>query len=95
MIENAELGEVVTENGRVRGVRIRAGGELPADAVVIAGGAWCAELGRRLGCPLPLRAVLRHLALLEPDQALDADFPVVWCLDPEVYFRPELARVLV
>lgn len=89
-----EVTDVVASSGRIAGVRTKDATEVAADAVVIAGGAWCARLGELVGCPLELRPVRRHLALLEPEQPLAKDFPVVWCLEPEVYFRPELHRVL-
>jgi glycine/D-amino acid oxidase-like deaminating enzyme len=89
-----EVTGLLTRAGRVRGVATAAG-EVVADTVVIAGGAWSSELGREMGVPLELRRVRRHLALLEPERPLPPKFPVVWCVAPEVYFRPELDRVLV
>lgn len=44
---------VLTENGRARGVRTD-GGDIEASAVVLATGAYSADLYRRLGCPLPV-----------------------------------------
>lgn len=94
ILTGVEVKRVVTRSGRVCGVQTSQAGELSADAVVIAGGAWSRQLSAELGCPLELRAVRRHLALLEPERPLEPEHPVVWCLEPEVYFRAELDRVL-
>jgi glycine/D-amino acid oxidase-like deaminating enzyme len=69
-------------------------GELRASHVVLAGGAWNAELGASLGAPAPLTPLRRHLALLETGAA-GASGPVVWRLDgDETYYRPESGGVL-
>tara|TARA_R110002126_G_scaffold201238_2_gene348860 strand:- start:166546 stop:167784 length:1239 start_codon:yes stop_codon:yes gene_type:complete len=62
-----EADDVVHENRAVSGVRI--GGEtIPANAVVIAGGAWSAELTRKLGLNIPLESERGyHLELWEPN----------------------------
>jgi D-amino-acid dehydrogenase len=53
--EGAEVSEVVSADGRVSEVRSTAGG-FPADAVVLAAGAWSARLARDLGfAPPPVR----------------------------------------
>lgn len=71
-----------------------AAGALQAKALVLAGGAWAAELGAQLGAPLALTPLRRHLALLSTGAA-DAGHPVVWRLeDDEAYYRPESGGVL-
>lgn len=47
------LGGIHAGDGRLTGVRT-SDGDLPADAVVAAGGPWTAELTTRLGAPLPV-----------------------------------------
>lgn len=69
-------------------------GELRAAHLVLAGGAWNAELGASLGAPAPLSPLRRHLALLETGTAAVGG-PVVWRLDgDEAYYRPESGGVL-
>ncbi|MEW6432164.1 MAG: FAD-dependent oxidoreductase [Myxococcota bacterium] len=71
-----------------------AAGELRAAHLVLAGGAWNAELGACLGAPAPLQPLRRHLALLDTSDA-PAGGPVVWRLeDDEAYFRPESGGAL-
>ncbi|RMD94923.1 MAG: FAD-dependent oxidoreductase, partial [Alphaproteobacteria bacterium] len=62
----AEVTNIAREGGRVTGVR--AGGEtIPADAVVIATGAWSGALTQKLGLRVPLESERGyHLELWEP-----------------------------
>jgi len=94
-----ETGVTVTSidrdgRGRVTGVACRDGRTSRADVVVVAAGAWAAELGAAAGAPLPVRPVRRHLALLAAPEGAPAGGPVVWRLGQEVYFRPESGGVL-
>lgn len=71
-----EHAEVAVRGGRAVGVRA-AGGDLPADAVILAGGAWSNTLGAALGVRLPIypqRGQILHLDL--PGTATSA-WPVV------------------
>lgn len=76
------------------GVVLCDGERLRAPRIVLAGGAWSAELAGLAGLVLPIEPRRRHLALLEPDEALSPSHPIVWRLDDEVYFRPESGGVL-
>jgi D-amino-acid dehydrogenase len=52
---HAPVTEILTEKGRVLGVRTAAGEDVPADAAVLATGAYSPELMASLGCPLPIQ----------------------------------------
>ncbi len=82
------------EDGRVAGVACSDGRTFPANAVVVAAGAWAADLGATAGAALPVLPVRRHLALLAAPEGVPAGGPVVWRLGQEVYFRPESGGVL-
>jgi glycine/D-amino acid oxidase-like deaminating enzyme len=90
----ARVTRVSVAEGRASGVDLATGEHVPADAVVIAGGAWAASLGASCGAPLPFVPLRRHLVHLDPPEPLPADSPVVWALEDEVYFRPETGGVL-
>ncbi len=92
----AEVLRVQTRAERVTGVELADGRVLASDVVLLAAGAWAADLGRGCGASLPLVPHRRHLALLEVSPGLSRG-PLVWRLDPggEVYFRPESGGMLV
>jgi D-arginine dehydrogenase len=80
---------------RIQGVVLDDGTHMEAEHVVLAAGAWSADLAAAAGFPLPLTPLRRHLLQLTaagapppPTQA------VVWRLEDEVYFRPESQGVL-
>jgi D-arginine dehydrogenase len=73
--------------GRVAGVHTSAG-DVGADAVIDASGAWAGRLGRPER-PLPLRALRRHLFVTGSPAGGHHDSPFAWVEDAGVYFRPE------
>jgi D-arginine dehydrogenase len=85
---------IVTSRGRACGVSLLDGTQVAAGAVVLAAGAWNAQLGAECGAPLPLTPVRRHLVQLLSDAPLPAGHPVVWRLDDELYYRAESSGVL-
>lgn len=89
-----DVKRVVVERGRARGVQLAGGEQIDSAVVVLAAGAWGAELGARSGAPLPLQPVRRHLVQLAPSAPLPESHPVVWRLDDELYYRPESGGVL-
>ncbi|MGL6071750.1 NAD(P)/FAD-dependent oxidoreductase, partial [Craterilacuibacter sp.] len=66
--------EVITtrvRNGRIDGVKVRSGGRLDADRVVIACGIWSDRFARLHGCPIPLESERGyHVTLPHADVAL-------------------------
>ena len=84
----------------VEAVELDDGTAVSTGAVVLAAGAWGAQLGAEAGAPLPLTPLRRHLVQLEPTSATAAgvtpEQPVVWRIDGEheLYFRPESGGLL-
>ena len=78
---------LVTEAGRVAGVRTNRG-EIRAELVVDASGAWAGRLGRAT-TPLPLRPLRRHLFVSGAPYGDLTDLPFAWHEDAAFYFRPE------
>ncbi len=91
----------VTATGfRFTGGRIAAvdagSGTIPADIVVNAAGAWACEIGRMAGAAsLPLRPCRRHLFSTGPAEGVDPEWPFVWDVAHEFYFRPESGGLLL
>lgn len=90
----AVVERVLLEGGRARGVVLVDGSELRADVVVLAAGAWAAELGARAGAPLSLTPLRRHLAVLEGAAVGALAGPVLWRVVEDVYVRREGAGAL-
>lgn len=79
--------ELLIEAGRVAGVRTSLG-EIRAELVIDASGAWAGRLGRA-AAPLPLRPLRRHLFVSGAPEGDIADLPFAWHEDAGFYFRPE------
>jgi len=78
---------VLVDGGRVVGVRTTHG-EVRADVVVDASGAWAGRLGRETH-PLPLRPLRRHLFVTGAPPGRFEGSPFAWVEDAGFYFRPE------
>lgn len=65
-------------------------GEIEAEVLVNAAGAWAGELGG-----LPLTPTNRHVFITEPLAGIDPDWPFVWDVKAGLYFRPELGGLLL
>ena len=66
ILSHTPVRSVLSEKGRVLGVETGTGEDLPADAVVLATGAYSPDLMASLGCPLPI----------QPAKGYHADRPV-------------------
>jgi D-arginine dehydrogenase len=81
-------------DGRIAEVEI-GDGAIAADIVINAGGAWASEVGRMAGAlSLPLRPCRRHLLSTGPAEGVDPEWPFVWDVAHEFYFRPESGGLL-
>lgn len=85
--------ELIVEAGRVTGVHTRAG-DIRADVVIDASGAWAGRLGRAAS-PLPLTPLRRHLFVSAPTTVMPREAPYVWFEDAALYFRPESGGLLM
>lgn len=82
-----EVAAIRTDGGRVTGVRLAGGEVLPADAVVLAAGAWSAPLAATAGIDLPVEPVMRTVHVVQHPAELD-DVPSVF-LPSGLYALPE------
>jgi glycine/D-amino acid oxidase-like deaminating enzyme len=70
-------------------------GVVEADVLVDAAGAWAAEVANMAGATAPpLSPLKRHLFVLGEVAGIRPEWPYVWSLDRNFYFRPELGEVL-
>lgn len=89
-----EVRDVLCEDGasgggpRVTGVETPAE-RISADYVVNAAGAWAGEIAAMADVSLPVEAVRRQIAVVEPDTSIDEGTPLTVDLGSGAYFRPE------
>lgn len=84
---NCHVDGLLMAAGQVSGVHSTAG-DIRADVVIDASGAWAGRLGRAHR-PLPLRALRRHLFVTGAPPGGHHDSPFAWVEDAGFYFRPE------
>jgi glycine/D-amino acid oxidase-like deaminating enzyme len=74
-----------------RGVEVITESEtLQANVVVNAAGAWANVIAKMAGArELPLRPCRRHLFVSPPLEWVDPNWPFVWDVSHDIYFRPE------
>jgi D-arginine dehydrogenase len=85
---------IVVEGGRVVAVETNQG-TVETGRVVLAAGGWGDELAAAAGCPLSLVPRRRHLMVTSPLPEVDPQWPVVWIMGDEFYFRPESGGLLL
>ncbi len=70
-------------------------GTVEAGVVVNAAGAWAGEVAELAGVtPLPTASYKRHLFVLEQVPGATSDWPFVWSMAQNFYFRPESGGLL-
>lgn len=70
-------------------------GAIEAQWVINAAGGWAAQMAREFGAAaLPLVPYKRHLFVLEQIEELSGNWPFVWNIENNFYFRPESGGLL-
>jgi len=92
MLEHAEVGTLLTDQGRVSGLGCIDGREAVADQVLLAGGSWSGELAQQMGFTLPVAPVKGQIVLLKGKPGLMRSI----VKHDDAYFVPRAdGRVLV
>ncbi len=91
--ENVLVEEVLTNGGRVTGVRTDKG-TIKADFVVNCGGMWARELGQRNGVGVPLHACEHYYLVTEPIPDLPSDLPVLRSYCDGTYWKEDAGKLL-
>lgn len=98
VFENAEVTDVLVENGRAVGVKLLhdgAEGELRAGTVVLATGMWSPWIGRKLGMRLALQAAEHFYIVTEAIPGLPRDLPVLRVPDECAYYKEDAGKLLL
>lgn len=85
---------VLHSGGRVLGVDTSAG-EIHADCVINAGGAWGIGLAEAVGHPMGAAPTRSHYYITAPLPDVPRDFPLIYLPDARAYARPEVGGVLL
>ena len=89
------LRRVVVRQGKICAIQTESD-ELSADVVVNAAGAWARQVGQLAGAsPVPLVPYRRHLFVTKPLDWVEPQWPIVWDLSQDLYFRPESGGLLL
>ncbi len=98
IFEQAFVTDVIVENGRATGVKVRhadADGEIRAGTVVLATGMWSAEIARKLGIRLALQAAEHFYIVTEPMASVPRDLPVLRVPDEWAYYKEDVGKLLL
>ena len=89
-----EVIEIVTEGGRVSGVRLASGGRLAGKFVVNCAGAWAAKVAQTAGVNLPVEPTKRQIFTM--DTAVKPEGPLPLTILPSgLYFRTETGDLIL
>ena len=91
--ERVKVEKVLTENGKVTGVRTDAG-TITADVVVNCGGMWARDLGRQNNISVPLHACEHYYLVTEPIPDLPSDLPVLRSYCDGTYWKEDAGKLL-
>ena len=70
--------------------------EFSCEVLVNAGGAWAGEIGRLAGAErVPLVPCRRHIFVTKALNWVSPDWPIIWDITNDVYFRPESGGLLL
>jgi 4-methylaminobutanoate oxidase (formaldehyde-forming) len=94
IFEETPVEEILTEKGRVTGVR-SGKGEIKAEHVVICAGMWSRQIGERAGLNLPLQAAEHYYLITEALEGVTRDLPLLEDPHSCAYFREETGGLLV
>jgi glycine cleavage system aminomethyltransferase T/glycine/D-amino acid oxidase-like deaminating enzyme len=95
----SEIAQILTDDGRVRGVRTIEGDDVEADVVVCCAGVWGPRIAAMVGLDLPMLPMEHQYAITEPVPALadtvdvEAARPIIRHHDIGIYYRDHGDRV--
>ena len=98
IFENTEVLDIITENGRAVGVRLKQGGEeteIRAATVVLAAGMWSHWIARKVGVRLPLQAAEHFYIVTEPIASVPRNLPVLRVPDEWAYYKEDAGKLLL
>lgn len=92
VLEETLAGSVVVRKKKVVGVRLRKGGTIQTERVVLAAGNWTPSLAQRLGVRLPIRFVRGNVAILRRPIGFGPPPKIHFDFYGNTYSRPEAEK---
>ena len=94
VFERTRVLDVLTDDGRVTGVRTDAG-DIEAEIVVNCAGQWAKAVGAMAGVNVPLHSAEHFYVVTEPIEGVHPDLPVLRDPDGYTYFKEEVGGLVV
>ena len=94
IFENTPVTAVLSDRGRVRGVRTP-GGDLEAEVVVNCAGMWARSVGRMAGVNVPLQAAEHYYLISEAIAGVHPKLPILRDPGRSAYIREEAGKLMV
>ena len=95
VIEGRSVNEIVTRKGRVAGIRIRRGGLIESEHVIVAAGNWTPAIVRKAGVRMPIRFVRGEVAILRRPPGFGSPPRVHFDFYGNTYSRPESEKEML
>jgi len=96
---NTEVDKIIIKGGRVKGVLTKEGEMIGCEKVILASGAWSAEILKRSKIPedqnIPVAPVKRMLFVVSQPKSGNYEKIPLTIIDNGVYFRPEALNLIV
>jgi 4-methylaminobutanoate oxidase (formaldehyde-forming) len=94
VIEKIRVTDVLTEAGRVTGVRTDAG-DIEAEIVVNCAGQWAKQVGAMAGANVPLHSAEHFYVVSEDIAGVHPDLPILRDPDGYTYFKEEVGGLVI
>jgi sarcosine oxidase subunit beta len=95
ILEETEIAEILTDHGRLAGVKTADGKTVRTDWVVNAAGPWSGQVAALAGLDLPVGPLRRHLFMTDVFEQLPAAVPFILHFDSGWYTRREGTGLLL
>ena len=94
IVEKVRVSDVLTEDGRVSGVRTDAG-DVEAEIVVNCAGQWAKQIGAMAGVNVPLHSAEHFYVVSEHIDGVHPDLPILRDPDGYTYFKEEVGGLVI
>ena len=90
-----KINKIITRNQRIVAIETNIA-EFQVDVVINAAGAWAGEIALLAGATnIPITPYRRHLFVTKALDWISPEWPIVWDVSHELYFRPESGGLLL